>query len=212
MGSAPDDPWKQMFEQARAQASTTPEWGAAEAYAFVRRSDHKIWNEKQWKAHYAHLQPKVNILDTVMKKRGYITKFEKLVFEPGAPAEIDGIAYNLWRPSGIEAVPGDVTWFTGGVTLPFALAELLADGLAPLLERHRRTTADVEIEVDAVLHDLAFGHLLEEEPRTDAVGILQRVGVVPVILGDARVAQEVLPACVRGWWRGGLVVQGLLPE
>jgi tetratricopeptide (TPR) repeat protein len=28
----------QMFEQARAQASTTPEWGAAEAYAFLGRA------------------------------------------------------------------------------------------------------------------------------------------------------------------------------
>ena len=27
-----------MFEQARAQASSTPEWGAAEAYAFLGRA------------------------------------------------------------------------------------------------------------------------------------------------------------------------------
>jgi hypothetical protein len=110
----------------------------SEAYAFVRRSDRKVWTDKQWTAHFGHLvAEKENVLNYAIKKTGYISKFEKLVFEPNAPEEIDGLAYNLWRPSGISAAPGDSAWFVDHINYLFPdvrVADDVLDFLALLVK------------------------------------------------------------------------------
>ena len=117
--------------------STLSDWvWVSEAYCFVRRSDGKVWSDRQWGAHYGHLVDKGNILDYAIKKRGYVDKFESLVFEPGAPEEIDGVAYNLWRRPRIVAATGEADWFVEHVGYLFPnqkAAAVVLDYLALLV-------------------------------------------------------------------------------
>src|SRR5215213_5467534 len=84
----------------------------------------------------------------------------------------------------------------GRLALPRGPERLDAVGL--FLDAHRpgvtlETLADVHVEVEAVLRGLAFGDLLEEQPRPPPVGVNQRTPSVPLILRDVVRAGEVLP-------------------
>ena len=65
---------------------------------------------------------------------------------------------------------------------------------------------------DAVLDGLRLRHLLEEQPRAGAVRVDDRGPVVPVLLGDAPLAQERLPGVVARRWRLDDVAQRRGPE
>jgi hypothetical protein len=115
----------------------TADWvWCSEAQAFVRRTDRLIWSDRQWRSHYAHLDPKGNIVLTVQRRKGLISKFERLVYEPGGTEVIDDVSFNLWRAGGIEARAGDVAWFIDHITYLFPDpqdAALVLDYLALLV-------------------------------------------------------------------------------
>ncbi|HEV2517150.1 MAG TPA: primase-helicase family protein [Devosia sp.] len=118
------------------QRDTLDAWiWASEPTAFVRRSDHKIWNEKQWGSHYAHLNPKGSISSLALRK-GLVEKFETLVYEPGGE-QVIGTGFNLWKPAGLTPVEGDVQWFIDHVHYLFPgddqAAELVLDYMALLV-------------------------------------------------------------------------------
>ncbi len=86
----------------------------ADAARFVRRNDLKKYKPDQWKSMYAGLKPDGCILTAVWKGQVPVRKFESLVYVPESPEFPDGPSgdrYNLWRPSGVEASPGDTSWF-----------------------------------------------------------------------------------------------------
>ena len=103
------------------------------ATVFARRSDHLIWNDRQWKTHYAHLHPKGDVFAFVLRQ-GLVTTVERLAFEPFQPEFLDdGRAYNTWRPSAIEPREGDALWFLDHVAFLFpdeAVQGYLLDFLA----------------------------------------------------------------------------------
>jgi len=85
-----------------------------EPYQFVRRADSAKFRTEQWKSLYANLKPDGDILNAIWKNNVRMRKFEKLVYLPEAdefPDGEDGGRYNIWRRSGVEAVPGDVSVF-----------------------------------------------------------------------------------------------------
>lgn len=84
----------------------------ADAFKFVRRSDLKKFKPDQWNSLFASLKPKENLVTRVYKGKTAVKRFESLVFIPGQPEELDGSRYNIWRPSGVTAKPGDVSVFT----------------------------------------------------------------------------------------------------
>ena len=84
-----------------------------DAEMFIRRSDGKKWKKEQWKARYAGLR-EGDIVNAVFKGQFPVRKFEALEYlpcEPEFPGGENGRRYNIWRPSGIEAKPGDVQPF-----------------------------------------------------------------------------------------------------
>lgn len=85
-----------------------------EPYQFVLRVDTANFRTEQWKSLYANLKPNGEILNANWKNNVRVRKFEKLVYLPEAdefPDGEDGGRYNIWRRSGVEAVPGDVSIF-----------------------------------------------------------------------------------------------------
>lgn len=119
-------------------AETTGEWVyVSEACAFVRRSDRRVWSDRQFGGHFAHLHPKGSITNHILRTPGLISKFETLVYEPGEPEELDS-SYNLWRAGGVESAPGDATWFTDHIAYLFPegeAADLVLDFLALLVRQ-----------------------------------------------------------------------------
>ncbi len=80
----------------------------ADAMCFVRGLDCKQLKPDQFNALFAHLKPEVgSLLQFVYKGKAGIRKFERLVYEPGRPEVVGSSSYNIWRPSGIAARPGD---------------------------------------------------------------------------------------------------------
>jgi len=132
---------KQFEEQLRSkreqeQRQTLDGWiWASEPTAFVRRSDHKIWNEKQWGSHFAHLNPRGSVSSLALRK-GLVEKFETLAYEPGGD-QIVGTNFNLWKPSSLQPVEGDAGWFVEHVRFLFPgdeqAAELVLDYMALLV-------------------------------------------------------------------------------
>jgi len=117
--------------------SAADDWiWASEATCFVRRSDHRIWNDRQWKNHYAHLYPKGDIFTFVMRHDGYVEKFDSLTYQPGGAEVVDSM-FNLWRPSPMGAAEGDVSWFIDHVRYLFPgdeqAAEYVLDYMALLV-------------------------------------------------------------------------------
>lgn len=87
---------------------------AVDAEQFIRRKDGEKCRQSQWKALYAGRYPDGDILNAVWKERIPVRKFERLVYLPGKPEFPDGEhgpRYNIWRKSGVEAKPGDVSVF-----------------------------------------------------------------------------------------------------
>lgn len=85
-----------------------------DASVFIRRHDLKRYKPEQWKSMFAHLWEGGDILSKVWKSSSFVPKFESLTYLPEAaetPDGEDGGRYNLWRPSGITPVQGDVSWF-----------------------------------------------------------------------------------------------------
>lgn len=107
------------------------------ATVFVRRTDHLIWNDKQWRTHYAHLHQKGDVFTFVMRQ-GLVTTVERLAFEPYQPEFLDGgQAYNTWRPSNVEAREGDAQWFLDHIAYLFPdenVAGYVLDYLALLVQ------------------------------------------------------------------------------
>lgn len=82
---------------------------------FVRRSDLKKHDEKQFKSMYQHRWPDGDICSAVWKQKLPIQRFESLAYVPSQPeiiteGEWKG-RYNLWRPGGVEPKAGDVSVF-----------------------------------------------------------------------------------------------------
>jgi len=114
---------------------------AVDAMQFVRRGDGRKYRTDQWKAMYAGLYPDGDLLNAVWKARIPVRKFEALVYlpeEPEFPDGEDGGRYNIWRKSGIEAVPGDVSVFVEHMAFLFpneADRSLVLDYLALLVQK-----------------------------------------------------------------------------
>lgn len=112
-----------------------------EPYQFVRRSDTAKFRTEQWKSLYANLKPDGDILNAIWKNNVRMRKFEKLVYLPEAdefPDGEDGGRYNIWRKSGVEGVPGDVTIFLDHMAYLFpdeAERAHVLDYLALLVQR-----------------------------------------------------------------------------
>ncbi len=137
---------KQYAEQLRSQreqkqrqrlTDVLADWvWVSEATVFVRRSDHRIWNDKQWRTHYAHLHPKGDVFSFVLRQ-GLVQTVERLAFEPYETEFLDdGSAYNTWRPSAIEPREGDAQWFLDHIAFLFpdeTVADYVLDYLALLV-------------------------------------------------------------------------------
>ncbi|MFN7109677.1 MAG: DUF5906 domain-containing protein [Brevundimonas sp.] len=112
-----------------------------EPYQFVRRSDTAKFRTEQWKSLYANLKPDGDILNAIWKNNVRMRKFEKLVYLPETdefPDGEDGGRYNIWRRSGVEAVPGDVSVFLDHMAYLFpdeAERAHVLDYLALLVQR-----------------------------------------------------------------------------
>ncbi len=86
----------------------------ADAERFVRRSDTKKFNEKQFKSLYQSDWKGGDIVRAVWDAKLPIPRLESLVYIPGQPEFPQSTyagCYNLWRPSSIVAEPGDVQVF-----------------------------------------------------------------------------------------------------
>jgi hypothetical protein len=66
--------------------------------------------------------------------------------------------------------------------------------------------------VEPVLRDLGLGDLLEEDPGTAFVRILDPPPVVPFLLGDVHLLEPLLPCGETLGWIGGFVAEGVRPE
>ena len=142
MSDEDDDAAKAFEEKLRAdreqkQREVLADWvWVSEATCFVRLSDRRVWTDRQWRTHFAQLHPKGDVFNFVMR-RGLVTKFERMTYEPGGPDVVDD-ALNLWRPSGIEAEKGDVDWFVEHVRFLFPgdakAAEYVLDYMAMLVQ------------------------------------------------------------------------------
>ncbi|WP_100259708.1 DUF5906 domain-containing protein [Qipengyuania seohaensis] len=82
---------------------------------FVRRSDLKKHDEKQFKSMYQHRWPDGDICNAVWKQKLPMRRFESLAYVPSqreiiTEGEWKG-RYNLWRPGGVEPEAGDVSVF-----------------------------------------------------------------------------------------------------
>ncbi len=115
------------------------EWvWVADAKAFVRRSDGKTYDEKQFESLYGHLAPKGTLFNRIVKNTFSMRKFESLSYQPGKPEFPGDGTYNLWRNSGIEPKPGDVSVFLDHVAylVPDPCErEIVLDYLAHLVQR-----------------------------------------------------------------------------
>lgn len=116
---APEDDFEPVPLQP--QASVPPslqplakEWvWVADASMFIRRRDLKRYTADQWRTLHEYLVDK-SILTTVWKSPDFVPKFESLTYRPNAPEIIGdkrGKTYNIWRPSGVKPVAGNVSWF-----------------------------------------------------------------------------------------------------
>jgi hypothetical protein len=110
----------------------------ADASAFIRRSDTKKFNKDQFKSMYADLYREGDILNAVWKGKTAVERFEGVIYLPQGPAVVDQKRFNLWRPSGLEARKGDVSWFEEHLTLMFpdeTERNFVLDYLALLVQR-----------------------------------------------------------------------------
>lgn len=99
-----------------AKGGLSDEWvWIAEIERFVRRSDTRKYNEKQFRSMFQHRWTSGNICDAVWKGNLPIRRVEALTYVPSQPEFIaDGPfagRYNIWRPSGVEPCAGDVAVF-----------------------------------------------------------------------------------------------------
>lgn len=84
-----------------------------DAELFVRRADSKKWTKEQWRSAFAGSW-EGDIVNAAFKGKLPVRKFESLVYLPCRSEFPDGEAggrYNIWRESGVQAVPGDVSVF-----------------------------------------------------------------------------------------------------
>jgi hypothetical protein len=121
-------------------AAVSQQWVyVADAHAFVRRSDGKKYGPEQWKALHASAWPDGDVLTAVWKGKLPVSKRESLVYIPHRSEFLEeGLAYNLWKPSGVEAREGDVGPFLAHVEylLPEAAdRDRLLDYMALLVQR-----------------------------------------------------------------------------
>lgn len=85
----------------------------ADASVFIRRHDLKRYRPEQWRSLYDYLVDG-NILNKVWNSRNFVRKFESLTYLPKGAEMPDGERggrYNIWRPSSVKPVQGDVSWF-----------------------------------------------------------------------------------------------------
>lgn len=113
----------------------------ADAEQFVRRKDGHKFRQSQWKALYAGRYPDGDVLSAVWRDRIPVRKFEQLVYLPGKAEFPDGergTRYNIWRKSGVEARPGDVSIFLDHMAFLFPNEgdrDLVLDYLALLTQK-----------------------------------------------------------------------------
>lgn len=81
----------------------------ADAMKFIRKDDLKQFKPEQWNSLYASLQPEKNLVQSVYKGKTPVKRYEALAYVPGKGEVIGKKAYNIWRPSSIEPVEGDVS-------------------------------------------------------------------------------------------------------
>src|SRR5262249_8215805 len=87
----------------------------------------------------------------------------------------------------------------GGSRPPQAI-HLGIDSCAPLLDSDMPATADVEVEVDAILDDLGFRHPLEVDTWSTPLGVDDRTCRVPLIFGNPLCRQVGGPGSVPCRW------------
>ncbi|MEJ1161165.1 DUF5906 domain-containing protein [Prosthecomicrobium sp. N25] len=116
--SAPEEDFPADIEAEPPKRRSMAVWNdwvwVVEPYQFVRRSDTRKYRTEQWKSVFANLKPDGDVLGAIWKGNLPMRKFEALVYLPEAdefPDGEDGGRYNIWRKSGVEAVPGDVSVF-----------------------------------------------------------------------------------------------------
>jgi hypothetical protein len=112
----------------------------AQAGTFVRRSDCVKYDPKTFRSMYASLTPDRDLLVSIWKDQQPVRKFESIVYLPAAQEFPDGQKgrYNIWRPSGVQAKPGDVSWFLRHMEYMFpdeSERDLVLDYLALLVQR-----------------------------------------------------------------------------
>lgn len=86
------------------------------ASTFLSRITLARFDRTQWESKFAPHVPngKGSIVSAAWKGWLPIMKFDRLGYIPDAeefPEGSSGAVYNIWRPSGVEAQAGDVTWF-----------------------------------------------------------------------------------------------------
>jgi len=90
---------------------------------FVRRTDLKKYDREQWGLLYSPFwQEKGSVANAAWTNKLPMLRFESLTYLPGAsefPAGEGGVFYNLWRPSGVIAVSGDLTVFNNHLEFMF---------------------------------------------------------------------------------------------
>lgn len=159
-----------------------------DASVFIRRHDLKRYKPEQWKSMFAHLWEGGDILSKVWKSSGFVPKFESLTYLPqGAetPDGENGGRYNLWRPSGIKPVQGDVSWFL--------------DHMAYIVPDERERGLILDYLAHLVQHPdekVHFALLLQgvEGTGKSAIGEIMRR-----IIGDANVAEPKNDELLEKW-------------
>jgi len=111
-------------QRSASQSGLADEWvWIAEIERFVRRSDTRKYSDKQFRSMFQHRWAEGNICDAVWKGKLPIRRIEALTYVPSQPEFItDGPfagRYNLWRPSGVEPLAGDVAVFLEHMTYLF---------------------------------------------------------------------------------------------
>lgn len=106
------------------RSGLSDEWvWIAEIERFVRRSDTRKFNDKQFRSMFQDRWSEGNICDAVWKGKLPMRRVEALTYVPSQPEFIaDGPfagRYNLWRPSGVEPRAGDVAVFLEHMTYLF---------------------------------------------------------------------------------------------
>jgi len=105
----------EQFSWSKEQQRVLNEWvWLVGPSTFMNRTTQEKLDRTQWESKFAQLVDKGMIVNHVWKGKFPVPKFDTLVYLPDAGEFPDGSAggrYNRWRPSGVEARPGNIAPF-----------------------------------------------------------------------------------------------------